>query len=76
MNVCVPHFPNGAVAFRRLPHSDRPRRRHGLHRGFIDEHQTARRSLHGGLAVVLPVSPGRLDVGALLLRRQQRFFYM
>ncbi len=48
----------------------------GLHRGFIDEHQTAGLSLHGGLAVMLPVRPGGFHISAFLLRRQQRFFYM
>lgn len=43
---------------------------------FIEEDQPARLGLHGGLAIMLPVSPRRLDVSAFLFRRQKRFFYM
>ena len=41
----------------------------------INEHQPPGLSLHRGLAIMLPVRPGRFYISALLFRRQQRFFY-
>ena len=54
-----------------------PDRRHvRLHGCFVDEHQPRRLLTHGGLAMLLPITPSRFDVRASLLRGQERFFYM
>lgn len=47
-----------------------------LYRGFIDEHQTARFSPHGRLAIMLPVRLGRCHISSFLLRCQKRFLYV
>ena len=76
MKVWVSQCPNGALAYRRWPLRERPRRPGHLRgrAGLIEKHEPMRLLLHARLAFGAPVLACLAHVGASLFAGPQRFF--